>query len=159
VNRKRRVRRKVGDVVSIPLEDNRVAFGWVLEEPLLAFFDYSCDTGAMPTIDEIIRKPISFRVNVMNYAVTRGRWTVIGHAPVPEKLLQTPWFFKEDRFSGKLSLTQVGAGDEIPATPEQCKGLERAAVWDPEHVEDRLRDHFAGRPNIWVESLKLKSES
>jgi len=50
VNRKRRVRRKVGDVVSIPLGDNRVAFGWVLEEPLFAFFDYCVDAVAVPTI-------------------------------------------------------------------------------------------------------------
>lgn len=27
-------------------------------------------------------------------------------------------------------------------------------VWSPEHVEDRLRDHFAGRPNKWEESLR-----
>ena len=40
------------------------------------------------------------------------------------------------------------------AIAEECVGLERAAVWEPEHVEDRLRDHFAGRSNRWVESLK-----
>jgi hypothetical protein len=147
----------VGDVVSIPLGDNRVAFGWVLKEPLLAFFDYSCDTSAIPAVSEIINKPIAFRIDVMNHAVTRGRWPVIGHATVPDKLLQTPWFFKKDIISGELSITQTGA-EEIPATYEQCKALERCAVWDPEHVEDRLRDHFAGRPNVWVESLRLKSE-
>ena len=31
-----------------------------------------------------------------------------------------------------------------------------AAVWDPQHVEDRLRDHFAGLPNKWVQSLALR---
>jgi len=35
-------------------------------------------------------------------------------------------------------------------------GLERAAVWGPSHVEDRLRDHYAGRKNKWVESLRIK---
>jgi hypothetical protein len=129
-----------------------------LEEPLFAFFDYCVDAVAVPTINEITSKPILFRIWIMNHAVTRGRWSVIGHAPVPDKLLDSPWFFKEDPISGKLSLTQLGAGDEIPATLAQCKALECAAVWDPEHVEDRLRDHFAGRPNKWVESLRVRSE-
>lgn len=50
----------------------------------------------------------------------------------------------------------TGESVENPATPEECAVLERAAVWDPGHVEDRLRDHFAGQSNKWVESLRLK---
>ncbi|WP_448115483.1 hypothetical protein [Mesorhizobium amorphae] len=34
-------------------------------------------------------------------------------------------------------------------------GLECAAVWDPEHVVDRLRDPADGRPNKWVERLAV----
>jgi hypothetical protein len=39
------------------------------------------------------------------------------------------------------------AGMEMSATPEDCIGLERAAVWDPHHIEKRLLDAFMGRPN------------
>lgn len=46
-------------------------------------------------------------------------------------------------------------GGEEPASRQELEGLEVAAVWDPEHVEDRLRDHFSGRPNKWVESIRL----
>lgn len=42
------------------------------------------------------------------------------------------------------------------ATKMACEGLERAAVWEPEHVEERLRDLYVGKPNIWVEQLKIK---
>jgi len=48
------------------------------------------------------------------------------------------------------------AGHIRQASRAECEGLERCAVWEPEHVEDRLRDHFAGKPNVWVESLRLK---
>ena len=40
--------------------------------------------------------------------------------------------------------------DEVVARPV----LFRLAVWEPAHVEDRLRDHYAGAPNKWVESLR-----
>ncbi|GGM57342.1 hypothetical protein GCM10011608_47820 [Micromonospora sonchi] len=44
-----------------------------------------------------------------------------------------------------------------PAGPaEDCVGLERAAVWDAAHIEERLRDQHAGRPNPHLEHLCLK---
>jgi hypothetical protein len=77
---------------------------------------------------------------------------------------QVPFFFKQDSFNGRLflynsSLLTADQGYECPATLAECSGLERAAVWDPEHVVDRLRDHAAGRPNQWVESLKINIQA
>lgn len=60
--------------------------------------------------------------------------------------------FQQDPMSGALSIyweKPDGSWGEDPATRAQCAGLERTAVWDPEHLEDRLRDHRAGRPNRW----------
>jgi hypothetical protein len=42
----------------------------------------------------------------------------------------------------------------MDASYGECTSLERAAVWDTEHIEDRLEDYFNGRENKWVESLK-----
>ncbi|MEI7895193.1 MAG: hypothetical protein WCI05_19005, partial [Myxococcales bacterium] len=56
--------------------------------------------------------------------------------------------------SGNLSLYR--AGTERPATREACVGLERAAVWSAEHVESRLSDQLAQRPNKWAEQAHLK---
>ncbi len=40
------------------------------------------------------------------------------------------------------------------ATPEECKGLEPAAVWEPgAHPAHRLKDEFAGRPNRWLTQM------
>jgi len=69
-----------------------------------------------------------------------------------------PFFYKQDAITGRLALyhsTFASTNWERPASREECAGLEAAAVWEPEHVEDRLRDHFAGRPNKWVESLRI----
>jgi hypothetical protein len=144
--------RKVGDVVKIDMGDGSLCFGRILEEPLMAFYDFK--VRGVPNIAEIVSKRILFKIWVMNHAITSGRWPVIGSSPLPKELQQPVTFFKQDPISKEVSL-YVNA-QEVPATREQCKGLERAAVWDPEHVEDRLRDYFAGVPNQWVESLKIK---
>ena len=77
----------------------------------------------------------------------------MGHLEVPSTIDQSPPFFKKDDISGALSITYTG-DDEKAATQEQVRGMECAAVWEPEHVVDRLNDQFAGRPNKWVESLR-----
>ena len=45
-------------------------------------------------------------------------------------------------------------GIEWPASPSEIEGLECAAMWEPHHVEERLRDHFAGIPNATCLALK-----
>jgi hypothetical protein len=154
MTRKSKLRRRVGDVVAIPLGSGRFGFGWVLEEPLIAFFD-SEGSGSHLDVEQIARRPIAFRIWVMNHAVTSGRWPVMGHVDVNPESHEPPCFFKQDPLSGRLTITRDGS-TETAASPEQCTGLERAAVWEPDHVEDRLRDHFAGVPNRWVESMKPK---
>jgi hypothetical protein len=157
MKRKPRFRRNVGDIVAIPLGEGRVAFGWVLEEPLIAFFDYSSDTEHVPSVQQLAQAPIAFRIWVMNHALTEGAWPVLGHVQIPEELATPPLFLKQDRLSGKISVTRTGAEEEdVPKEKGEWIKLERAAVWDPEHVVDRLRDHFDGRPNKWVEAMRVR---
>jgi Immunity protein 26 len=144
----------VGDVVAIPLGDSgQVAFGLVLEEPLIAFFDVSAKAGAEPSVGEIIRYPVAFRVWVMNQPIVDGLWPVLGKVDVPEELAVAPWFFKQDLFSGEITVGRTGFEERLPEAGE-VDSLERAAVWSAVHVVDRLQDHFAGNPNKWVTSMR-----
>lgn len=151
----KRVRRKLGDLVVIPLGEGMNSFARVIMEPLIAF--YNLRTSDIPSPETIIESPVAFAICVMNRAVTHGIWPVVGHVPLSEELLVEPLFFKEDPISGSLSTYRDSSAEEIPTTWEQCKHLECAAVWDPEHVVDRLNDYFAGRPNKWIESLKPRN--
>jgi hypothetical protein len=151
-----RRRRTIGDVVAIPLESDWYGFGRVLDEPLIAFYDCR-HKGYDLSISAITQCPVLFSIWVMNKAVTQGIWQVIGNMPVEAKLSNKPWFYKKDLISGKLYKTRGGT-EEILTIKDDCVGLESAAVWSPEHVVDRLNDHFAGRPNKWVKSLSLDSE-
>lgn len=147
-----RVRRKVGDVVVIPLSNRASGFGRVLDEPEIAFYHLKDDK--IPPIEEILASPIAFVIPVMNYAITRDLWRVIANVPLEPALRREPLYFKKDDISGELYIYHLGTGEEIRATRRQCKNLECAAVWDPNHVIDRLEDMFSVRPNKWVEDLR-----
>lgn len=144
-------RRIVGAIYEIPLGAGRRAYAWAMPEVDFAFFDL--DAGADVPIEELIRRPIAFRIAVHRSAWARGRWPRVGKAEPPPELLAPVPTFIQDPIDGRLSIYLFG---EIrPASREECIGLERCAVWEPEHVEDRLRDHFNGVPNEWARSLVL----
>ena len=154
---KKKIRRKVGDVVSIPLGDDHYTFGRVLKGRLMAFYDYS--SIEEPTIAEIISKPVMFRVWVTDEPIVNGRWPVIGNVPLEDWLTEKVWFYKQDAISKLLTLYPSDSiGEEIPATLEQCRGLENAALWRIMHIESRLQDHFAGQDNKWVAFDKSELE-
>ena len=155
MSQKRRVKRRPGDVIAVPLGSGRLAFGLVLEERLVAFFDGEAGVGAEPPLEELVRWPVAFRVWVMNQPIKDGSWPVIGRAPIPTELRELPSFFKQDAISKKVTITRTGAEERTPE-PGEAESLEPAAVWSANHIEDRLRDHLAGRPNVWRESLRLK---
>ena len=123
-------RRTVGAVIEIPLGDGWLAYGQILADADFAFFDTRVRSPMDAT--EVVETPVLFRVAVMNYAITSGRWRKVGSAPVsgpltvpPAKFIQDP--IDPDRF-------EIYEGGAIrPAAREECVGLERAAVWDPEH--------------------------
>lgn len=146
----KKIKRKLGDIVRIKLEDGSISFGRVLEEPLMAFYDLKANNTI--EVDDVLSKPILFKIWVMNSAIESGRWEVIGNSPLENQLTAPQRFFKQSPLNKKFSI--YFNGDETPASLEDCEVLERAAVWDPEHVEDRLRDYYDGVPNQWVESLK-----
>ncbi|MAS06728.1 MAG: hypothetical protein CL534_18860 [Ahrensia sp.] len=138
-------------MVAIALADGSYCFGRVLAKPLIAFYDLNSLSKDV-SLETVLKSRVLFRIWVMNRALSSRRWPVVGHASLENELLAPPVFFRRDAISGKFSLYYQG-GTEEPATREMCEGLECAAVWDPEHVEDRLLDHYRGVPNKWVESL------
>lgn len=149
-------RRCEGDVVAIDLgEQHGFAYARVLPEPLVGFYDFR--SADMVNPDELEPRSIFLRLWVMNHAITSGRWEVIGNLPLEPTLLEDPVFFKQDPIDKSISLYQ--GGREWPAEIDDWRPLERAAVWEPEHIEDRLRDHFLGRPNRWEQSLRPQAPS
>ena len=148
-----RQRRIVGAVLAVPLGGGTNAFALTLPEADFAFFDARSKATTPPT--DLLLKPVLFRVAVHKSAWLEGRWPRVGKIAVPAQLQAPEPKFAQDTLHPERIEIYV-AGTIRPATRSDCEGLERAAVWAPEHVEDRLRDHYAGEPNQWVQQLRAK---
>lgn len=139
--------------MKIPIGDSYHCYGRIVVNKLIAFYD--CYTTDDLDIDTIRKLPILFVLSVYKHAVVSGRWTIIGKASLEEELKSPPPMFVQDQFD-LTNLQIYKDGILVPASYEECKNLERMAVWEPEHVEERLRDHYKGKPNKWVEALRIK---
>ncbi len=150
----KRQRRTLGSFVKVPLDSEYHTYARILEDTCFAFYDYKTKNDEDNLVN-ILNSNILFIIPVYDSAVKNGRWKKIGTIALEEQLQGLPLFFMQDDLDpNKFSIYEKG---EIrPATKEECEGLECAAVWEAEHVEERLRDHYANRPNEWVESLKIK---
>ena len=153
--------REPGRVVRIPLGDGSVAWGRQLRGAWVQFYDRFDDLADADAVAlrEVVDGEVAFRVAVMDHAFRRSSsWTLLDVVPLSRmEASQVYRSFKQDPL-GAISIywqKPDGSWGEDGATREECAGLERAAVWDPAHVEDRLRDYRAGRLNKWVESLSL----
>jgi hypothetical protein len=149
----KRQRRRAGDVVRIDLGAGFHTYARVLPDPLVAFYD--CRRVGEASLPEILSTQILFRLAVMNHAVKAGRWPVIGHEPLKAEMLILPPNFIQDPIDE--TIFSIYENRALPAAPgERRYGFEGAFVWEPEHVEDRLRAHYAGNVNHIVELLKLR---
>jgi hypothetical protein len=143
-----------GAIVHIPLGDGSHSYAQMLDDPEYGFFDLR-STVEVP-VEEIVSHAVIFRLWVMRYAHSQGRWLKVGEAELPTSLRVPVLRFNQDPIDpNQIRLTYDGCNGPH-AELSDCKGLECAAVWDPDHVEDRLRDYFSGLPNKWALSLRPK---
>jgi len=142
-----------GGVVQIPLSDGKIAYGVMLSKfPYWAFYPQTTEFGEDGAA---LGAPI-FVVAVTKAAYSRGRWGKITMRLPESALPAIPLFVRQDSMRPSHCITVDANGNETPISVEEAKAFERSAVWAAEHIEDRLEDHYAGRPNKWAESLRVK---
>jgi hypothetical protein len=101
--------------------------------------------------------PPLFVVLVTRAAYSTGRWGRPLRLLPENEIIPIPKFFSQgviNKFDCKI--IDPVAHRKVTANPSECIGLEREAVWSPEHIESRILDTYAGRPNIYAESLQPK---
>jgi hypothetical protein len=122
----------------------------------VALYDVQTKTDDKPDLESIYGARILFIVTVMKSGLNGARWPVIDSRELEQELSYPTLYFIRDKMSGEYSIYRSSDGHTHPSSYEECKALEAAAVWEPEHVEDRLRDTFAGRQNRWAEQLRAR---
>jgi len=150
-----RQRFEPGTILRIDVDGRSHAYARMLaHHPHVAVYDRITDADLSP--EEVVALPVLFVVPVFGRAYHKGRWPKVGAVPIEQAPVEIPEYFVQDMFNPHDCQILDHSGNARPATPEECVGLERAAVWDAEHVEDRLRDRDANRPNAQVEHTKVK---
>jgi hypothetical protein len=144
---------KEGVFVRMALPDGSFGYGRLLECPYAAFYNYRT-TSPDSDLDRIASQPILFKTAVRHLAL--DVWELIGRRPLEEHLKQPVVQFMQDIGNFRDCVIFDTAGNERTATPEECVGLERAAVWEKHGIERRLLDAFEGRPNATLERQKVR---
>jgi len=142
-----------GSLLRISLGDGTDVFARVIPNSQVAVYAHRVSQGDAPPPGVFGSKPL-WKLTVMKSALISGRWKVVDARPLEPELASPVEYFMRDRLTGRYSVYRSSDGHTRDSTFEECKGLEAAAAWEAEHVEDRLRDYFAGRPNAWAEQLK-----
>lgn len=115
-----------------------------------AFFDLKSKIR-LTDLTILQRSQILFIIGVYDNVVTQGQWLKVGKLPIREELHVLPKEFIYHKFDKlQFELYDPNTGEIRPSTKEECRGLERCAVWDKHHIEDRLRDYYNGVPCIWL---------
>jgi hypothetical protein len=146
------IRRAIGAVHAVPLAGDLHGFCIALQDADFAFIDHRSKSLHLPA--GLLAMPILFRIAIHKSAWTKGRWPRVGMVKLPPGLQSAVPMFMRDALRPDQYSLYVG-GEIRAATRAECMGLERMAVWDPEHAESRLQDHLAGRPNAWVRQLAI----
>jgi len=146
-------RHKAGTFVRLALADGSFGYGRLLEPPYLAFYNHRTESPDAD-VDGIASKAVLFKIAVNLLALKA--WELIGWRELGEDLTQPLVQFRQDVGDFRRCTIFDTAGNKSAAAPQECVGLERAAVWEQTSVEERLLDAFLGRPNSAVEHLKVR---
>ena len=133
-----------GAFVRIPLPDGSFAYGRLLERPYVAFYNYrtlkpNTDLGTIAT------QPILFKLAVRMSGTKK--WELLGVKDLEEEMVKPVVSYMQDLIDFRQCIIFDTAGNRREVTPEVCVGIEQAAVWEAEGIEERLLDTFMGRPN------------
>lgn len=133
MNLKKRKRLKIGDVYAIPLPNGKYAFGRTFKDAAIAIYKH---IGS--TIEDLPKtEDYQFIVGIYEDVLKSEQWPIVDSRPFKTEDEQwPPPSCIIDKISGEYSIYYKG---EIKASNKsECEGLEEAAVWDAQHIIDRI---------------------
>jgi hypothetical protein len=141
----------VGSILEINIENNYYVYAQILGKASYAFFDHKV-IEKLKDYSVLLDKPVLFITSVYNDVVTQGHWLKVSNLELREDLKKQPMQFIQDALHpDRFEFYDPNTGESKPATKQQIKGLERASVWEANHIEDRIRDYYNNVPCIWLQ--------
>lgn len=148
------VRFTSGGVLTVPLREAGHAYAVMTRKfPYVAFYQRNAFSkrGSSPQL------PPLFVVAVERSVYSHGGWGGVLWRFDEKDWPEIPEFFRQDVAQKEKCAIVDADGVSRDASPDECEGLERSAVWGVDHVQGRLDDQLAGRTNVMLESLRLRS--
>ncbi|HEV8427555.1 MAG TPA: immunity 26/phosphotriesterase HocA family protein [Pyrinomonadaceae bacterium] len=129
-----RIKVKIGDVFQIPLPDGGFAYGRVYDDASVGIYSRVSDQPLQPPIGS---RSFLFIVGLYSDILENGQWRIIGHdAFGADESTWPPPYFVRDVISGEYQIYHKGL--LTPAESHEVVGLEEAAVYDANHIIDRI---------------------
>jgi hypothetical protein len=140
-----------GSILEINIKNQYYTYAQILDKGGYVFFDYNSEKR-LTDFSVLEDKPILFIICVYDDVIKQGHWPIVGKMNIRKNLNTQPMQFIQDALHpDRFEFYNPNTGESTPATREKVKGMERAAVWEANHVEDRIRDYYNGVPCIWLE--------
>ena len=131
--RNRRKKLKIGDVYTISIPNGKYAFARTFNDACIAIYKHIGDTAEdIPSTEDY-----QFTVGVYKDILRSGQWPIVESRPFKnEEEAWPPPMCTIDPISGEYSIYHKG---EFRASSKtECEGFEEAAVWEAEHIIDRI---------------------
>ena len=133
-----------GDIYAIESRENSFSRFRLLTAPLAEFYgDFSARAEDLELKDPV------FKIAIHRSVIRSPKVIKIGYRALSEADRVEERFFKVDPIAKKLYVMWLSGREEISSYSE-CKHLERASVWEFQHVAERLNDLSIGKTNKWV---------
>lgn len=146
-------KRAPGAFLRIKLSDGTFGYARVRQPPYTAFYDFQTQTP-ISDLELIASRPVLFTLGIR--AISMKHWEYIGISELQGEVTLPVMRYTQDIGNFRNCTIYDGTGMVKDVTPEECIGLERAASWEAEQVEERLLDAFMGRPNEGEIRLRVR---
>ena len=145
-----RQKRVVGAVMEINIDDEYYVYAQSYPHTQEVIFDYR-SKEPLKDLSVLLSAKQLFRVAVYRRVIGSGYWKKVGKLPLREDLLPVQMKYIYHKFDNiQFELYNPATGKVTPATKDECRGLEEAAVWDYGAIIERIRDYYNDVPCVWL---------
>lgn len=145
-------KRKPGQILTIDLQNGSFVYARDILNRAISVYDSL--TKEPLDLNEVIKRSILFTVGLLDsgfYGVKK-----VGFIPLEEGEGVPPDIYTQNiGYPPDIEILDA-SGHSRPATFEQVQTLERAAGWNSFQIAERVRDHYTGKTNWLVETLRPK---
>lgn len=150
-------RYKNGTILELDIFGLYFCYAQILPYGNTAFFDFRSEKH-ISDFSILDKAPILFIINIYPYIVSKGLWKRVGYLNLRENFKEDIKYYIYDEIHNKYEEYSSKTGEIKPSSLDKCKNLECCAVWDKNHVEDRIRDYYSGKTCIWLKQLSPSSD-